>query len=550
MSLWRSRAALLISLACGLVSGGCGGGDSQPSAERGVRVVPVVSEEVRHQLLDGAISVLRRLDEFREPAAYAQVFDRLNQWSHAGIGEPEWSLPPLLDTLPPSLAGLVSERSLAASVFNAEDDPVFLRDQRWLADLADRIRGDAIDDLETARRLFAWTVRSLAADSDPPATPTDRNPGSRWFLPGEILLSGRASPPQRAWIFLELLRHAGIDGVMLGTYDASAGDEPKPSAVVAWVPAVISGGEAWLFEPAYGIPIPAADGKGVASLREARENPAVLAALDVAGRRYPVRSDDLTRLVLLVPGTPQTLSRRMRQVEQQLAGANAMRVSLDVTRLVERAGEPLALDGDPPPALLWRFPWEVLEARRSRMAAVAGAIAGELAGMAVELADPENRRQAPGNFRPLFAGRVREFRGDLSGPQGAKRAYLAARPGRRRIREIIAGAPPDRREAVGIVIERMKEDATYWLGLLTLEEGEYGAAIDFLDRMTLDARPDGRWADAARVNVATAYAAEGRLERAIALLEADESPQRYGSRIRAERLRRETIAAAAGRPDR
>jgi tetratricopeptide (TPR) repeat protein len=82
----------------------------------------------------------------------------------------------------------------------------------------------------------------------------------------------------------------------------------------------------------------------------------------------------------------------------------------------------------------------------------------------------------------------------------------------------------------------MKEDATYYLGVVTLGEGEFAAAIDFLDRMTLEASPDGRWADAARINAAMAYAASDQPEKARTLLEADESPQRFGSRLIARQL--------------
>jgi len=31
-------------------------------------------------------------------------------------------------------------------------------------------------------------------------------------------------------------------------------------------------------------------------------------------------------------------------------------------------------------------------------------------------------------IRPLYAGRLREFRGELEGPNGAKKAYLLSRP--------------------------------------------------------------------------------------------------------------------------
>ncbi len=99
--------------------------------------------------------------------------------------------------------------------------------------------------------------------------------------------------------------------------------------------------------------------------------------------------------------------------------------------------------------------------------------------------------------------------------------------------------PEEQAAAVTRGLVRMKEDATYWLGLLTLSEGQFQAAADYLGRMTLEASPDSRWTDAARVNLAVALEGLGRLPEAAAALEADGSPQRFGSRLRAERLRAE-----------
>jgi TolA-binding protein len=90
---------------------------------------------------------------------------------------------------------------------------------------------------------------------------------------------------------------------------------------------------------------------------------------------------------------------------------------------------------------------------------------------------------------------------------------------------------------------RMKEDATYWLGLLMLAEGQDEAAVDYLQRMTLDASPDSRWTDAARINLAAALVTLGKPSEAAALLRADGSPQRFGSRLAAERLEAEAAEA-------
>jgi Flp pilus assembly protein TadD len=88
---------------------------------------------------------------------------------------------------------------------------------------------------------------------------------------------------------------------------------------------------------------------------------------------------------------------------------------------------------------------------------------------------------------------------------------------------------------------QMKEDATYWLGVLTLAEGDNEAAVDYLERMMLGASPDSRWTDAARVNLAQAFLALGRTADAVTALQGDASPQRFGSRILAAR------AAARGK---
>jgi hypothetical protein len=521
-----------------------------PTAQEEVRVMPVVSEDVREQLLDGAVAVLGRLEDYDEESAFSQVFDRLNQWSHAAViaGAPlaaKWQVDPLVATVPDRLRAGTTPESLGSSVFDAATDIQSLRDQRWLADIAATARGDAVEDLDIATNLFRWTVRSLAVVSDPPMAATEATPGARWFLPGEILLSGRASPAQRAWIFLELLRHAGLDGVMLATGDADRGAR-------AWIPAVIVGGEAWLFEPTYGMPIAGPGGVGVATARQAAADPAILQRLSFPDRKYPVQSSDIAGLSVLVAADPWSLSRRMRAVDEQLVGSRSMELALDASALGERALRALpdaeAAAGDQTEAGrigrrvgLWEFPWEVLTRRRSDAARVQVAAGRELAVMSVEIAQPTGgdglgERRGTRIMRPLYAARLREFRGELDGPDGAKVSYLAARPGRQAIAGTLKAVPPEQAEGVKRLFEQMKEDATYWLGVLTLTEGENATAVDYLGRMTLEAAPDSRWTDAARVNLARALAGLGRTEEAVKLLREDASPQRFGSRLLAEEL--------------
>ncbi len=532
----RPRSGVAIAWLAAMAVG-CGGSTaSRTTTQTGVAAnAPTVAmpEQVRGQLLEGAIAVLGHLDDFDEIGAYEQVFDRINQWGHSGPAAPEWSADPLVASLPARFAPIVDEKSLASSVFEAPRDVVFLRDQRWLRDLAMSVRGDAVEDIAVAEAIFRWTVRAVASVADPPAFPSESNPGSRWFLPGELLLAGRGSGPQRAWIFLELLRHAGIDGVMLATRDVASG-ELRP-----WIPAAVTGGQAYLFDPGYGLAIPGPGGKGIATVRDAAEDASVLAAMDVPDRRYPVRADALKHLAVLVPVTPESLSRRMKQVESNLSGSHSMRLFVDASGLAARAVATLPQgSANLDQVGLWEFPFETLLARRSsRRSAIDRAVATELATMQITVIDPgEQTGGLRRRIRPLFVGKIREFRGEAEGPDGAKAAYLLARPPAARIRELVAMAPPPQAEVVRRLYEQMKQDAAYFLGLIMLRERQFEAADDYLGRMTLEAHPDSRWADAARVALAEAVAALGRLGEARALLEADESPQRFGSRLRAERL--------------
>jgi len=532
------------------VPGAAGGAASALEPSQGGR--HGMTETMRRQLLAGAVGVLARLDDFEESAAFAQVFDRLGQWRHASEGlaaGPGGAAKGLDEALWREVPGAL--RTVAAGVvepagFDAVEDVRFLRDQRWLADIAGHVVGEGVDDLTAAARLFRWTIESLAIVSDPPAVPTDAAPGSRWYLPGEILLSGRASGAQRAWVFLELLRHAGLDGVMLGTRPAPG--EPAR----AWVPAVVVDGECHLFEPTYGLPIPGPEWQGIATARQAAEDPAILEQLDLPDRPYPVRSRDMRGLVVLVAASAQSHANRMRRLEADLTGASAMRITVDQEALAARAlaglpadrqeNRPEGKDGSEttaastPAAAIWSFPLETVHRRREAAGSVAAVLSEELAPFSIALVTQDGQSAAGGARRPLYAARVREFRNQLDGPDGAKAAYLMARPSKAQIREITALVDPAQAEAVGRTCQRMKDNATYWLGLVMAREQEFEAAVDYLDRMTLAGSANSIWADAARVAAARAYERLGQPERARNLLLGDESPQRYGSRLLAEKI--------------
>ena len=95
--------------------------------------------------------------------------------------------------------------------------------------------------------------------------------------------------------------------------------------------------------------------------------------------------------------------------------------------------------------------------------------------------------------------------------------------------------PKDRQVYFESIIER-KQIASYWLGVLAFEIGEYEEAIDFLGKRTLALDADSLWANGARFNLARAYEQLGNTKRAQKIYREDQSPQRYGNLLRARRL--------------
>jgi hypothetical protein len=522
------RGASVTAILFASVGVGCGR-SPEPAASAVRTPVARIAPE---KLVAGAVSAVSRLDDFDEQRAYEQAFDRLAQWAQGGLSTAgDWRPDPLIATLPESFREGLPPR-LSQATFDAGGDVMALRDRRWLADVAAVARGAADDEVEVAERLFAWVVRSLALVGDPPMVPSGETPGSRWFQPGEILLSGRASAAQRSWVFLELLRQAGIDGVMLAT---TGGDG---AAARPWLPAAVIGGEAYLFEPTYGMPIPGPGGRGAATAREAAADESILEAMSLPDRIYPVKAADLSALTVLVPADAWSLSRRMQELDRVTRPRHGVRLADDASAVGRRAAA--ALPGGERPVALWAFPFETEARRRAGSPAVQAALARELAPLSIVVVTAGARSQRM--TRPLFAARVREFRGDYDGPDGAKAAYLAARPSKEVIQQAVGQAPGDRAVAVERLYRQMKEDATYWLGLVTLGEGHPEAAIDYLQRMTLEVSPDSRWTDAARANLGRALADLGRIDEAVKVLREDGSPQRFGSRLLAARLEREQAA--------
>jgi TolA-binding protein len=106
---------------------------------------------------------------------------------------------------------------------------------------------------------------------------------------------------------------------------------------------------------------------------------------------------------------------------------------------------------------------------------------------------------------------------------------------------IAKAASPDERR----VNSSAKRDATYWLGLLSYDDGKFDVAADWFRRPELNTA-DSPWRTGAMYNLARCLEAAGQLEEAIQILESDSSsPQQNGNKVRARELQTRAKEAAA-----
>jgi hypothetical protein len=485
------------------------------------------------KLLDSVTEMLNRLD-YADPArGLQQIVERLNQWGGSQEA-PAWQPDPLALEAKSAWPAVPGSERLDSLQFDLADARA-LRESLWLKQIAARVGKDT--DLKVSAQLFDWTVRNiqLVAEDTPEAAVE--------HLPDEILLLGRGSAVDRAWVFILLVRQVGLDAAML----AFTGENGRQ---IPWLSAVWIEGRWYLFDTRLGLPIPGPNGEGVATLDQLQADDTLLRQLDLEDDdgAYPVTASQLNEVTAWLEASPSSLSRRMQLVESKLPGNQKLVLSVRPSHLIEE----ISAAKSPVKVSLWPMPFE-RQLRRAKLTipeqqSLLREMAHiELLSVATPVGPAKRRRPEDDEEQreerqvetvfPLRTGRPLHLRGEFDGPEGAKRFYMLARPSAREMATV-------NNQDARIFINRAKQDATYWLGLIAVEQGkEHTVLVDLFLHKTLEAFPDGRWASGARYNLARSYEESGELEKAIELYEADDSPQRHGNLLRAKRLKEKAAAA-------
>jgi hypothetical protein len=534
-----------------------------------------------------ALDALRKLAEGADAHPAQRTIFYLNQWLSAY--EPaaaEWKEDRLLERLPRALRNTPGLERLPKLQFSS-DDIAYLQQALWLHDIAIRARQEPspaalktwlkgveasvglpeAEQLAAAERLFDWTVRNLQLDALPPppkaasataggaaedpispALQGELGPGYG-HLPLQLLLYGHADAHERGRIFILLCRQVGIDAMMLGIKDKAA------VAPRAWTPAVLVGGQLYLFETSLALPIPGPDGKGIATLDQVIADPKLLRQLDVEGLAYPLsgedfKSGDQSNVFALIDAEPAALSRRMQLLQAALPTASRFALAVQPRAIGVKLQTSKSIPSDN--VNLWQVPFEAHLYQYGFHQALAQY---PNSPAAVEF----NRLTAVfASERPLTKARNLHLQGRFENEDEKKAAralYMECRPPDNEMDKMLTSEffrksvgldqalPTDPAQQKAyldhfIAIARLgKFNATYWLALTYYESGKYETAIEWLGQRTVQAVPPSPWTPGARYNLARSYEQLGKMELARQWLLSDaDSPQRAGNLLRAKML--------------
>jgi tetratricopeptide (TPR) repeat protein len=490
-----------------LAFAGCQDTNSSP---RTAHVTSATSRaQMNDQNLQYAFDVLRGTEEFQTAESLGTVVARLNQWSQQKQPLADWQPEPILETLPEDLRSLPAVRSLGDLSFPPTDGPD-LQQTVWLSAIAERARGQESQPLAIAQALFDWVIRNeqIEREAHMPVPHMGR----------EILILGRCTATDRAWIFSLLARQQGLDVVELAISDQGPNGEPRN-----WLPALLLDGELYLFDTRLGLPIAGSDGKPVATLKDVMADEKLLRSMDLDDQRvYPITALDLQQVVALVEASPMYISHRMRLVESELPGKETLVLTAHPSALAERLKASPGITA----VQAWRHPYERMKSQMQIDRETQVKAANEFAAF-----------QTPSTV--LWQARVLHLLGTFEGDKGANALYQSVRPSEADIKSYRDKAPEKNRPRVEFDVAHMqeaKQAASYWLGLIAFERGNYAAAVDYLQTRTLDAAPEGPWTAGARYNLARSLEALGRTDEAIRFYRADLSAQRQGNILRAQHL--------------
>ncbi len=578
---WRALAAI----ACGLaLLTGC----REEVSTSDLEVITAETQPPEQDHFEIGIDFLKMRDEHNLGRSASQAAYHLNRWIRDQTADARWMVNRgMINTLPDAIRRteatkmILSDKSLAKLEFGMSD-VLYLEEARWLRAIAKQVENGPQDPalqqwaqasglapevaaaLLKSQALFDWTIRNIqleklleypktsaagpiaAGNADPTAgwpPPMLGMPGPGYTgHPWHVLMYGRGDTYQRARVFMLLCRQLRIDAVMLGI-------DTKVGRARPWAPAVLVGGQLYLFDTTLGMPIAGPKGQGIATLAQAKADPTILKALTIGEKYvYPISQADLEKVVALIDAAPESLSQRMVLVEKQLSAADQMIAPVALSQLAKKLKTVKGITA----VRLWAVPIETSIYQQAHAAMLERnpqaqwqefldkgifeqlnpLVKGRRSYLLGQFNKEDTREGAAGYFR---VARVTDATlANLETSRSAQRAMGLSRP-----RGMSNEEWNGRLQQVKRLQVESKQNASYWMGLVHQQQGNPKVALNWLKKRTLEKSPEGPWTSGARYNLARCYEALGDTKEAIRLYRIDDSPQRHGNLLRAQRLEKQ-----------
>ena len=482
-------------------------------------------------LLRSAIHQLRP-ENFSIAAAPDKPVSLLNSWSGLAADAKQVGASDTLEAppLPAGWATANEEKRLRLDKYD-ERDAIHIRDCLLIQAIAKYLAAQRNDELERVQDVFQFVVRNIALRGD-----DDLELPLTTYL---LLLTGRGSPEDRAWICASILKQLRIDCVIVRPAAELKADDD------AWLFGVILNDRVHLFDPRLGIAIPssvdaAATDLRPATLDEIGSHPEWLQSLSArADQAYVIEAESLKVPQVMPIVEANYWSRRLSRLEQVLPTEDAC-VLFDppvddlgrpgMVKRLQAACPTVKTDGLKP----WPYPERQSEASRKASQALVQQIAQTLVGFNAPITvnvDPQTKQPlAAVPERKMLKIRTDQLLGKF---EDATQRYLSIRH-----LEIEPNPYPE----IFQLHRLAAEDAIYWSGVCKFEAGEYDAAVEQLAGYLKKFDRKGRWTFAARTLLAESHARQSHFPEAIAVIEraVAEDPYRDANAIRGKRWKAHT----------
>jgi hypothetical protein len=527
----------------------------------------------RRDSIREAFRYLPQLIRLDRSAALREIQYQLNTWSKSVVETSEWKSASLLDSVSASLRTIDFSDRMSKLEFGEPECEFLLQCQMmrdvgkwvlerpyhdklfkgWLEKKKSSMPESDWLQLETALKLFDWSICNVGVDGQPKDVErlvtnselplNDSAPVYRQ-LPWQTMMFARGDAWQRARVFTQLAFAQGIDSVILALPSESGATEN--ASLRLWCIGVPIGSELYLFEPQWGLPFPSQSEDGIATLREAKENPAVLRRAKIPGFfEYPVEQKDLSGLIGLVDAEPFALGRTMNTLEKSLTGENRVRISMDADALEQR----LQTIDSKLSVRLWNVPWishVYNQSVRQRINDQSMFSMNHIGAHGAYITDT-----------PIGRARILHLNVKFDSTNeaiGALRSYMDVRVDEQTLKDLeydreiqmmlgVVKKPGMPQEMFSVQVEqakvfyrRSKFDIAVFLAMVSLDNGKPETTIDWLSNRLIKIPGTERWHAHAHYLLGRSYEAIGKSVNANDEYKYENSPQAAGNRIRIRKL--------------